>query len=393
MPEDRKEINIVSLVNSVPQIDTVRIGFLGDISLNGRYRRKDYSFLDMVFCELRQFISDKKVDFLIGNLESPLQGDGSENVLKRPRIKASKESFHALRTLKPDILVLGNNHVFDCLDRGYDNTTNWLEANGIRHVGTFRKGDKTAGPFRFQVKGQWFSLLSYVAEDTNPSLPDGADIQVNFMDPERMKKEIRSEARNAFVIVSLHWGIEFSHYPSPEQRILAHGLIDAGAGIIMGHHTHTLQGIEKYKGGYIFYSLGNCAFDDVTDDESSVLWNRDQRHGGLGIADIIDRSRVSAELHVTVNKDLIVGIEKDEKWRKTVLKRSRVLREKEKEYQRFWLLYQIADSMLLPPLRYFFGERKNFVAQLLSIRIYHLRKVVGYFKTYRANTENKMAGH
>ena len=118
MPEDRKEINIVSLVNSVPQIDTVRIGFLGDISLNGRYRRKDYSFLDMVFRELRQFISDKKVDFLIGNLESPLQGDGSENVLKRPRIKASKESFHALRTLKPDILVLGNNHVFDCLDRG-----------------------------------------------------------------------------------------------------------------------------------------------------------------------------------------------------------------------------------------------------------------------------------
>ena len=37
--------------------------------------------------------------------------------------------------------------------------------------------------------------------------------------------------------------------------------MDAGADIIIGHHTHTLQPVEIYKGKVIFYSLGNFVFD------------------------------------------------------------------------------------------------------------------------------------
>ncbi|GAH45822.1 unnamed protein product, partial [marine sediment metagenome] len=64
-----------------------------------------------------------------------------------------------------------------------------------------------------------------------------------------------------FVIVSLHWGIENVFYPSPKQIDLAHKLIDAGATVILGHHPHVIQGIERYKTGLIVYSLGNFQFD------------------------------------------------------------------------------------------------------------------------------------
>jgi hypothetical protein len=64
-----------------------------------------------------------------------------------------------------------------------------------------------------------------------------------------------------FVVVFLHWETENVFYPSPKQIKLAHKLIDHGATLILGHHPHVLQGIEKYKNGLIAYSLGNFQFD------------------------------------------------------------------------------------------------------------------------------------
>src|SRR5207253_3047722 len=66
-------------------------------------------------------------------------------------------------------------------------------------------------------------------------------------------------------IVSLHWGNEYSHFPTRWQRSAAHGLIDAGADMILGHHPRVLQGIEMYHGKLIAYSLGNFLFDQVSD--------------------------------------------------------------------------------------------------------------------------------
>ena len=59
------------------------------------------------------------------------------------------------------------------------------------------------------------------------------------------------------VIVILHWGIEWSHLEHPEQVAIAHQMIDAGAKIIIGHHSHLAGAYERYRNGHIFYGLGN----------------------------------------------------------------------------------------------------------------------------------------
>lgn len=61
-------------------------------------------------------------------------------------------------------------------------------------------------------------------------------------------------------IVSLHWGVEYSPFPTSDQRKIARSLIDSGVKIVIGHHPHIPQGVEVYKGGVILYSLGNLIF-------------------------------------------------------------------------------------------------------------------------------------
>jgi poly-gamma-glutamate synthesis protein (capsule biosynthesis protein) len=77
-----------------------------------------------------------------------------------------------------------------------------------------------------------------------------------------MTHDIRAARRQAdIVIVSLHWGIEYAHQPQESQVRIAHDLIAAGADLVIGHHTHTPQPVERYRGGLIAYSLGNFVFD------------------------------------------------------------------------------------------------------------------------------------
>lgn len=62
------------------------------------------------------------------------------------------------------------------------------------------------------------------------------------------------------VVVSIHWGDEGTYFPNDKQQSLGHQAVDAGADIVYGHHSHTLQPIEYYHGGVIYYSLGNFTF-------------------------------------------------------------------------------------------------------------------------------------
>ena len=93
-------------------------------------------------------------------------------------------------------------------------------------------------------------------------LPDRESVsQESFDSLLNRVKAIKMADSIAVVIVNLHWGAEHTLRPLPQQRLEAHALIDAGADVIIGHHTHTLQTTETYRGKPIFYSIGNFIFD------------------------------------------------------------------------------------------------------------------------------------
>lgn len=85
---------------------------------------------------------------------------------------------------------------------------------------------------------------------------------------EFFRKQKKSE--NEFWIVSIHWGDEYITQPSPVQIELAHGLIDSGVDLIVGHHPHVIQSIEVYNHKTVFYSFGNFIFDQNFSEETTT---------------------------------------------------------------------------------------------------------------------------
>jgi poly-gamma-glutamate synthesis protein (capsule biosynthesis protein) len=63
------------------------------------------------------------------------------------------------------------------------------------------------------------------------------------------------------VVVLLHAGVEYAPQPSSDQVAVAHAAVDAGADLVVGHHPHVTQTVERYRGGLIVYSLGDALFD------------------------------------------------------------------------------------------------------------------------------------
>jgi poly-gamma-glutamate synthesis protein (capsule biosynthesis protein) len=79
---------------------------------------------------------------------------------------------------------------------------------------------------------------------------------------------------DTFDIVMVHGGAEWATRPSGSQRELYRSFVDAGADLVLGHHSHVVQGVESYEGALIAYSLGNFVFPGmyVTEyGEESVL--------------------------------------------------------------------------------------------------------------------------
>jgi hypothetical protein len=74
--------------------------------------------------------------------------------------------------------------------------------------------------------------------------------------------------------------LEYSIFPTPAQQAFGRGLIDLGADMVVGHHPHIIQGVENYKGKFIFYSLGNFNLGDN--------WDMRPRFGKIGMVLIVE---------------------------------------------------------------------------------------------------------
>ncbi len=181
-------------------------------------------------------------DLTIVNMEGTLTESDSRQD-KTFAFKGPGEFAQILTAGSVEAANLANNHSHDYGDQSYTDTINYVEAAGITTFGY----DRTAV---MDVNGVKVGLVGTY------ELADGMGCEAGMI--ENIKK-VESEGAQV-VIVSFHWGMERENYPNDNQKNLAHSAIDNGADLVLGHHPHVLQGIEKYKGKNIVYSLGNFCF-------------------------------------------------------------------------------------------------------------------------------------
>jgi poly-gamma-glutamate synthesis protein (capsule biosynthesis protein) len=91
-----------------------------------------------------------------------------------------------------------------------------------------------------------------------------------------MQADIRSVRPHVhFLIVFMHWGVEYQSRETSHQRAMARLAIESGADFVVGSHPHVIQPAETYAGKPIVYSLGNFVFDEMLDDNvrrGEVVW-------------------------------------------------------------------------------------------------------------------------
>lgn len=251
----------------------IKISMVGDIMLGGTaeeiFQKYGYNY---AFDQTRHLLQRANIAF--GNLEGPLATWGLVDPEKTWSYKSPPdESAAALKNAGFDIVSLANNHALDYGVTGLVQTMQALDREKINHVGGGMNINEARQARVLEVEGQRVAFLAYSLTFPESFWATDKHAGVAFGHQEHIVADVKAARKQAdFVLVSVHWGRESTTELRPYQKSIGHAAIDAGASVVIGHHPHVLQAVEKYKQGIIFYSLGNFAFGSYSKKvDSSVV--------------------------------------------------------------------------------------------------------------------------
>ena len=292
-----------------------------------------------------------KNDFLFGNLEAPLVPESIRNKRNKDAFAGDPAFVKWLKRTGFDLVSIANNHILEFGQEGLLHTVESLQEVGVQPVGLFDgeagsnlvvvetpslnvnippsvppiTGGKGSKPKRI-VDSSLTELPDTMGKDAGTSSIEESDYKIGFaafngvhdirieesyaeLSADNVKRAIAAlKSENVDLIcLSFHWGNEYIHYPSWQQIELGRLAIDEGADLIIGHHPHVIQPIEKYQKGWIVYSLGNFIFD--------MKWTKNVRTGMCVELDADRNGITSCTPHaVEIQDDYTPVLKKHDSW-------------------------------------------------------------------------------
>lgn len=234
---------------TVSDTKTITVSTLGDCTLgtdanfstaNSFNAYDEANGHDYFFKNVKSILEEDDVTF--ANLEGTFT-TSNDRQDKQYAFKGDPDYTEILTDGSVEVVTLANNHSGDYGEQGLADTETALEEAGIDYC----IGDTITVKEVNGVKIAFIGIfVNYGTDDSENQLRS---------DIENVKKQGAE-----LIITAFHWGSEKATQPDETQQSLAHIAIDCGADLVVGHHPHVLQGIEKYNGKYIAYSLGNFCF-------------------------------------------------------------------------------------------------------------------------------------
>ncbi len=217
----------------------------------------------------------KSADLTFGNLESPFFSN-CPTTDTGMTFCADPRAIEGLVKSGFDILNLANNHILNYGQAGLKQTQEILKKENILPL--VQNEEQI-----LEIKKTKIGFL-------------GFNLTGTFNKEQVLKKIKEIDPKVDILIVSFHWGEEYSQEPSKDQIELAHQAIDFGADLILGHHPHVIQPSEKYKEKIIVYSLGNFIFDQE--------WSQETKKGLLGVFTFQNKKIIRAEFKEVYSQTL-----------------------------------------------------------------------------------------
>jgi poly-gamma-glutamate synthesis protein (capsule biosynthesis protein) len=215
-----------------------------------------------VWGPVRSFL--KSADLVFVNLEGPVAFHPKRRTDKPANLTFAGDPARVadLAWAGISMVSLANNHINDAGAGGIRDTIQALDASGIAHAGAGLSAAEAHRPAVLKRGGYTLVLLSYSqdflgAEEAGSGAGLARAEASSLADIAAVKRSLNPD----FILVSVHWGNELDPWPTDFQQTFGRACIRAGAVAVLGSHPHVLQGIERYHGGVIAYSLGNASFD------------------------------------------------------------------------------------------------------------------------------------
>jgi capsule synthesis protein PGA_cap len=254
-----------------PHRGTLVIHGTGDVSLDPSYipalAANGYAWawsgLDGLF---------ERDDLTVVNLECPATNVVAP-VPKQFNFRCDPDALPAAERAGVEVANQSNNHAYDQGPEGLVDSIRRIRAAGLTPVGAGRNEDEALRAARFDIEGWKVAVLGIdevldpldmVAGPDKPGTAAGHDFALAL-------QAVRDAARRSdLVVVMIHWGVELDTRPRGYQVDEAHRLIDAGADVIFGGHSHRLQPMELYQHRPVFYSLGNFVWPHLSEEGSTT---------------------------------------------------------------------------------------------------------------------------
>lgn len=233
--------------------DPLVLQFVGDMMFDRYIReRAEINGYETILFDVQSRL--KGADIVVGNLEGPITSLPSVSDWRIQNADYYRFTFatSVAAVLKQSgftALALANNHIMNFGEEGYRETLDWLDLNTI---GYFGQPNDPYTPWRY-IRGS--SSVALYAFDVWYA-----------RDTQELTRRIQEESQDTFVVVYAHWGDEYEIEPNNGQRALARRFVESGADLIVGTHPHVIQTKERYRGAWIYYSLGNFVFDQYFDE-------------------------------------------------------------------------------------------------------------------------------
>jgi poly-gamma-glutamate synthesis protein (capsule biosynthesis protein) len=196
-------------------------------------------------------------DLAMVNLETSVADTGTP-LVKQYVFHAPVAAFSALRGAGVDVVTMANNHGTDYGQAGLDQTLAAIRTAQFAVVGIGANIDQALTPYRVEIKGQRITVFggsqvidSQVATATQGGVADVRDLT-------RLVAAVQAaRADSDTIVVYLHWGVEGDTCPGAGPKEAAQRLIDAGADVVVGSHSHRQEGAGRLGTGFVDYGLGN----------------------------------------------------------------------------------------------------------------------------------------
>lgn len=228
-----------------------------------------------IYQNVKYLVEDADVAILnqetIISESNPVRGaDGGQLIFNSP-----PEVADAVIDLGFDVFTMANNHLLDMGASGLEESINFwnakAEENDLTILGAYLNEEDSENIRVREVNGVKIAFLAYAEHINGFSIPEDSSLRVimNY-EEDVIERQIKkaSEIADA-VIVSAHWGVEDTHEVSEDRIELANKMVNWGADVILGCHTHTAETMEWItrddgSKGFVYYSMGNfiCAQTD-----------------------------------------------------------------------------------------------------------------------------------